>query len=170
MIEKDSLFGYDFTVPKDTPEREYSQLELQLLASQTSLHDVFDVQASVDDSLIQEYHERSKRKTEDDKWLKSNKPAILAAMTEIGRDKKDFGSYRVSVVTPDESRFDMAKVLEYLEQEHIDPEVYIACTQIVVNEAALAECIENGRIDLDDLKEAAWIEKSGTARLTVKSV
>lgn len=62
-------------------------------------------QEQKDQALISEYHERNERKKDDDKWLKANKPKVMTLMgNQAG--KKQFGSYQVSVVEPDESKFD----------------------------------------------------------------
>jgi hypothetical protein len=129
--------------------------------------DAFEQRASAQESLIQEYFERSQRRSEDDKWIKANKPSITGAMAELAKDKADFGLYRVSISTPDESRFDMEKVLEFLAND-VPEGVFSECTKVVVDEDALMKRIEDGTIDLDILKAAAWIEKTGTPRLSIK--
>lgn len=130
---------------------------------------IFGSTINVDPALIEEYHARSQRKSDDEKWLKANKPAILSAMNDAGKYKADYGNYRVSVTVPDESKFDMDKVLEFLAND-VAEEVFNRCTTVVVNEAELFTCVEDGIIDLEQLKEIAWVPKAGTSRLSVKQL
>lgn len=123
---------------------------------------------TISQDLVDEYYERNRRKAEDEKWLKTNKPVILNAMKELGKEKSDFGSIRVSVSTPDESKFDYSKLVEFLISKGFKD---IAVTyEPIVDEAVLTELIGFGEIDLEELKAAAWVEKSGTPRLMVKQL
>lgn len=124
---------------------------------------------TVSQSLVDEYYERSQRKSQDDKWLKQNKPAIVHAMEELGKQKSDFGDIRITVSTPDESKFDTEKILVFLAND-VPRDVFDRCTSVVVNEEALMECIHEGTIDLDALKAIAWVEKAGTPRIMVKKL
>jgi hypothetical protein len=124
---------------------------------------------TVSQSLIDEFYERNTRKAADDKWLKANKPAILNAMNELGKTKSDFGDIRITVSTPDESRFDMEKIVEFLAND-VPEGIFHQCTKVVVDEAALMDAIEHGKIDLGTLKQFAWIERTGTPRISVKKL
>lgn len=124
---------------------------------------------TVSQSLIDEFYERNSRKVADEKWLKTNKPALVNAMQELGKQKSDFGDIRVTVSTPDESRFDMEKILEFLAND-VPEAIFDRCTKVVVDEDALMAAIEEGSIDLGLLKEFAWIERKGTPRIMVKKL
>jgi hypothetical protein len=126
--------------------------------------DVFDETKDIDKELVEQYYEINERKKADEKWLKANKPAIEKALDLLNRDKLDVGSLRVSVAVPDTSHFDMDKVLEYLITSDVE------CTKVVVDEQALEKALEDGLIDIDKLKEVAWVESKGTPRLTINKV
>lgn len=145
-----------------------SMAELAKNAKGKNKEDVF-VQHVLDEALVSEYFTRSKRKNEDDKWLKENKPSIMSGLGALGKEKTNIGSYQVGYTTPNESKFDMDKVLEYL-RDKVTPEMYLNCTKTVVDEEALTSYIEAGEIDIEELQEAAWVTKFGTPRLTVKQV
>lgn len=120
-------------------------------------------------SLVQEYFERNARKKEDEDWLKDHKPAITRILEENNRDKMDFGSYRASVVVPNTSKFDNEKLITFLYKGG-NHNVLEEVTQVTVNEEKLEQSIASGDIDMELLKEAAWVESSGTPRLTIKKV
>lgn len=128
--------------------------------------DVFNNTDIVDDSIIQEYYERNERKKEDDKWLKKHKTIVFESMKKLGKEKADFGDLRVSYTVPDQSYFDEEKVLEFAENKGF----YDSITKTVLNEDALVSMIEQGLIDMDELKEYAWVEKFGNERILMKKV
>lgn len=128
--------------------------------------DLFENDSIVDDSIIQEFYVRNERKKEDDKWLKDHKLKVLKSMQQLGKNKADFGDVRVSYTTPDQSHFDEGKVLEFAKQHGL----YEDITKTVLDEVSLVNLIEQGLIDLDQLKEFAWVEKFGTERIIVKKV
>lgn len=128
--------------------------------------DVFNTKR-IDENLIREYFERNERKKSDEAWLKSKAPVIKEALKDT--PKSMFGDLVVSLSTPNTSKFNNDKLMEYLE-EKIKPsnvEVYNMCTKRVVNEYSLAECIERNLIDIDELRDYAWEESVGTPRLTI---
>ena len=144
-------------------------MSIEQLAKQvsgTKGTDVFDETGGISKELVREYYEINERKKADEKWLKANKPAIEKALALLERDKVDVGGLRVSVVVPDTSHFDLDKVLAYLIAEgHVDK-----ATRLVVDEDKLAELIESGVIDVEDLKDEAWVESKGSPRLTINKV
>lgn len=127
---------------------------------------MFNPYETADENLIREYYERNKRKREDDRWLKENKPLILKTMCDLGKSKSDFGNMRVSVTIPDNSKFDDAKVLDFLLSHGLEKEA----TKLVVDEEALEQLVVDGKVDLEALKEAAWVEAQGTPRVSVKEL
>lgn len=129
-----------------------------------SINNAFEQETDLSLELVAEYHKRNERKKSDEAWLKKNKPAFERAMAALGKQKYDIGEYRISIVVPDASKFDTAKVTEFLEQKGI-LEHY---TKQVLDEELLAERISSGHIDLEELKKYAWVEAKGTPRLTVK--
>lgn len=128
--------------------------------------DVFNNQSEVSVDIVKEYFERNERKKADEKWLKANKGQIQKAMNAQGKSKEDFEDIRVSITVPDASNFDNDKIMEFLKIKGLD----MRGTKRVVDEEKLEELIELGEIDLDELKEHAWVEKKGAPRMTVKKV
>jgi hypothetical protein len=128
--------------------------------------DAFEQETSVDEALVQEYFERNERKKADEKWIKEHKEKIYKGLNELGKSKADFGTYRASVSVPDNSRFDNDKVLQFVAEKGLYEEV----TMRVLDEEKLVALIEDGLIDLEELKSKAWIESKGTARISVKKV
>jgi hypothetical protein len=128
--------------------------------------DVFDQESTVDESLIKEYFERNKRKKEDEEWIKKHKSIVIKELQKLNKDKADFGDYRVSYSVPDKSHFDEGKILEFALQKGI----FELITKPVLDEDALDRMIEQGLIDLEELKSHAWVEEKGTPRLSVKKV
>ncbi|GEA16826.1 hypothetical protein E308F_30720 [Moorella sp. E308F] len=114
--------------------------------------------------LLQEYYERSQRQKEDKKWLEKYKPIIIQSLQNAGKNKLEQEGFRVSITIPNTSHFDMEKVLVFLKEKQL------GCLKEVVDEEALTQAIEEGVIDLEELKAVAWIEDKGTPRLTIKKV
>lgn len=129
---------------------------------------VFNLLSTEEEELIKEYYIRNTRKKEDESWLKKHKDTIVNILNRIGKDKVNVGDIRVSVVTPDYSRFDEDKVLEFLKSKGED--IFNKCTKVVVDEEALTKAIEEGDIDINELKAYAWVSIQGTPRLTVSKV
>lgn len=117
-------------------------------------------------AIIAEYYERNERKKSDEEWLKAFKPNVLAIMEKLGKKKSDFGDVRVSIVVPDASKFNEDRVLAYLTTKGLVSQAI----KSVLDEEKLMGIIETGLVDLDELRAAAWEEKSGTPRLTVGKV
>jgi len=128
--------------------------------------DVFG-KTAVDEKLIQEYFERNRRMKADEAWLKEHGKLIKNALKDT--PKSVIGNYVVNISVPNTSKFNTDKVLQYIE-EKIKPTngaVYKLCTKIALNEEGFTECVENGLIDLDEVKEYAWEESTGSPRLTI---
>lgn len=125
---------------------------------------MFNPYEETDENLVREYFERNERKKDDEKWLKEHKPTIIRTMNDLGKSKSDFGDMRVSVTIPDNSKFDDDKVLEFLVNHDLDE----IATKRVVDEEALAQLIEDETVDLEELKDSAWVESQGTPRLSIK--
>lgn len=126
--------------------------------------DVFQLQIDLDEELVKEYYERNERKKADEKWIKTNRGKVIKALKRIGREKVDVGSFRVSVIEPDNSKFDEEKVLEFLKTKGL----YEQATKRVLDDDALGVLIDKGVIDVEELKEAAWVEAKGHPRVTIK--
>ena len=116
--------------------------------------------------LIEEYFKRNERKKEDEKWLKEHRKLIVNELQELGRDVVDFGNIRVSVTIPDTSKFDKEKVLEFAEKNGFKDKVI----KEELDEDKLVQLIESGEVDLEELKEYAWIESTGSPRVTLKEM
>lgn len=134
--------------------------------AQSVMDDVFEQPKTVDEALVREYFERNERKKEDDKWLKANKNVVLTGLQELGKQKADFGDLRVSYTEPDNSKFDMEKVMDYILQFHPD----LGLTKLSVDEEKLTVAIDEGKIDIESLKDYAWEQSKGTPRLTIAKV
>lgn len=139
---------------------------MKSLADKINNNDVFAQDVTVDEAIIQEYHERSQRKNSDDKWLKQHKPLVVKGLEQLGKQKADFGEYRASVTVPDQSNFNPDLVIEFLKNKGL----YEVATKRVLDEEILMKLIEDEKIDAEELQEYAWETKQGTPRLTIKQV
>lgn len=120
----------------------------------------------IDESILDEFYRRSERKKEDEKWLNEHKQLIRKGLLSINKNKVLVNNYQINMVEPDNSGWNMDRVLEFLTIHNLLEKA----TKPVVDEAKLMVLIENGEISLDALKEYAWIERKGTPRITVKRV
>ena len=91
---------------------------------------------------------------------------MLKALKEAGKSVEDFGNLRVSVSVPNTSDFDNDKVLEYVKSKGLIDRV----TTPSLDEGKLMEAIENDVIDLEDLKLHAWVESTGSPRVSIKRI
>lgn len=126
--------------------------------------DVFNPLSNNEQQFVEMYYYFTQRKKEDEKWLKVAKPTILSILDRLGKDKVDFGAYRVSVVVPDCSYFDKELLLDFLE----DNNLLDLATIKVPDEEKIGQLIDEGLIDAEELKKVAWVDKQGTPRLSVK--
>lgn len=131
--------------------------------------DAFDETGGLDKDIVNEFYERSMRKREDEAWLKKHNALIKEAMTKLGKNISDVNDKRIVIIEPDTSHFDLDKVMKYL-TDLGDADIFDTCTKTVVDEEGLTRMIEGGYIDLENLKEIAWVESKGSSRLTVKKV
>lgn len=122
--------------------------------------------SEVNQELIEEYFKRNERRKEDEKWLKEHRKLIVNELQELGRDVVDFGNIRVSVTIPDTSKFDKEKVLEFAEKNGFKDKVI----REELDEDKLVQLIESGEVDLEELKEYAWIESTGSPRVILKEL
>lgn len=128
--------------------------------------DVFNTR-KVDEELIREYFERNERKKSDEAWLKSKAPIIREALKDTPRSI--FGDLVVVLSTPNTSKFNNDKVMEFLEErvKPLNEEIYELCVKDAVDEKGLADCLEQGLLSIEELKEYAWEESTGTTRLSI---
>jgi len=122
--------------------------------------------SEVNQELIEEYFKRNERRKEDEKWLKEYRKLIVNELEKLGRDVVDFGNIRVSVTIPDTSKFDKEKVLEFAEKNGFKDKVI----KEELDEDKLVQLIESGEVDLEELKEYAWVESTGSPRVTLKEL
>ena len=122
--------------------------------------------SEVNQELIEEYFKRNERRKEDEKWLKEYRKLIVNELEKLGRDVVDFGNIRVSVTIPDTSKFDKEKVLEFAEKNGFKDRII----REELDEDKLVQLIESGEVDLEELKEYAWIESTGSPRVTLKEL
>ena len=132
----------------------------------STLENYFEEAFDIGEDLVREYAMRNKRKKEDEAWLKKNGGHIKDIMIRAEKDKKDVGAYRIAVSIPDESKFDEDKVLVYLSNRLSEDELGLA-TKVALDEEGLENLIENGVVDLEDLKAYAWVESKGSPRLRI---
>jgi uncharacterized protein YjgD (DUF1641 family) len=135
----------------------------------SGLDGYFEEVDNVMNRLVENYFIINERKKKDEKWLKENSPLIKKAMDMAGKDKKDYGSYRVSCSAPDTGKFNEEKVLDYI-LANLGDEVFDEVTTVKLNEEALEQLITNGTISIDDLKNAAWEDSKGTPRLVISKL
>lgn len=122
--------------------------------------------SEVNQELIEEYFKRNERRKEDEKWLKEYRKLIVNELEKLGRDVVDFGNIRVSVTIPDTSKFDKEKVLEFAEKNGFKDKVI----REELDEDKLVQLIESGEVDLEELKEYAWVESTGSPRVILKEL
>ena len=122
--------------------------------------------SEVNQELIEEYFKRNERRKEDEKWLKEYRKLIVNELEKLGRDVVDFGNIRVSVTIPDTSKFDKEKVLEFAEKNGFKDKVI----KEELDEDKLVQLIESGEVDLEELKEYAWVESTGSPRVILKEL
>ncbi len=122
--------------------------------------------SEVNQELIEEYFKRNERRKEDEKWLKEYRKLIVNELEKLGKDVVDFGNIRVSVTIPDTSKFDKEKVLEFAEKNGFKDKVI----KEELDEDKLVQLIESGEVDLEELKEYAWVESTGSPRITLKEL
>jgi len=120
----------------------------------------------VNEELIREYHMRNERKKEDEKWLQKHRNLIINELKKLNKDVIDYGNLRVSIITPKTSKFDKAKVLEFVEIKGIKSKV----VKEELDEDKLTELVEKGEISPDELKEYAWVESIGSPRIIIKEL
>lgn len=120
----------------------------------------------VNQEFIKEYFRRSERKKEDEKWLKENRQFIINELEKLGKDVVDFGNIRVSMSIPDTSKFDSEKVLEFLEMKGLKDRAI----KEELDEEKLMDLINDGLIDVEELKEYAWVESKGSPRIILKEL
>lgn len=127
--------------------------------------DAFDANKGLDTDLINQYFIVNERKKKDEAWLKENSLKIKSMLQSLGKSTVMVDDIKVSVSASNTSKFDMDKVLEFLTSKNL-----LQYTKQVVDEKALMEAIDNGEIDIEELKEYAWVESTGSPKLTVKRV
>lgn len=120
----------------------------------------------VNQEFIKEYFRRSERKKEDEKWLKENRQFIINELEKLGKDVVDFGNIRVSMSIPDTSKFDSEKVLEFLEMKGLKDRAI----KEELDEEKLMDLINDELIDVEELKEYAWVESKGSPRIILKEL
>lgn len=120
----------------------------------------------VNQEFIKEYFRRSERKKEDEKWLKENRQFIINELEKLGKDVVDFGNIRVSMSIPDTSKFDSEKVLEFLEMKGLKDRAI----KEELDEEKLMDLINDGLIDVEELKEYAWVESKGSPRIILREL
>lgn len=125
--------------------------------------DVF-IKQLVDEKLIEEYFLRNERKKQDEAWLKQYGSIIKEALEN--KPKSVIGKYVVTISIPDNSKFNEDKVISFL-KENAPANIFERCTKPALNEEELMACINEGLIDVEQLKNAAWEEIKGTPRLTI---
>lgn len=120
----------------------------------------------INQELIEEYFRRNERKKEDEKWLKENRKLIINELKKLEKDVVDYGNIRVLMTIPNTSKFDKEKVLEFAEKKGFKDKVI----KEELDEDKLVQLIEEGLIDIEELKEYAWIESTGSPRVTLKEL
>jgi len=127
---------------------------------------IFSNYTPEDLTILEQYNYRNKRVKEDQNWLKEHKPYIVSILQRMGKPKTDIGNFRVQVSVSDNSKFDMDKVAEYLESKGFLKEF----GKLIVDEEKLVGAIDSGVINLDELKEHAWLQSPGIERLIIKDL
>ena len=91
-----------------------------------SLVDKLNNRVEVNQQLIEEYYTKNECKKSDEKWIKENRLKVIEELNKLGKDKCDYGDYRVEMVIPDTSKFDEEKLLSYLDQKGLKDKVLIS--------------------------------------------
>jgi len=124
------------------------------------------VPLEINQEIIEEYFRRNERKKEDEKWLKEYRNIIINELNRLGKDIVDFGNIRVTMTIPNTSKFDSEKVLEFLEKKGLKQRA----VKEELDEDKLMQLIDEGLVDIDELKEYAWVESFGSPRVTLKEM
>lgn len=124
------------------------------------------VPLEINQEIIEEYFRRNERKKEDEKWLKEYRNIIINELNRLGKDIVDFGNIRVTMTIPNTSKFDSEKVLEFLEKKGLKQRA----VKEELDEDKLMQLINEGLVDIDELKEYAWVESFGSPRVTLKEM
>lgn len=128
---------------------------------------VFD-NTILEKELVKEYYERSERKKEDEAWLKKYGNLVKDIMVKQNKNKEDVDDLRVSISIPDTSHFDNEKLLKYLLLNYPNlKEHYISYK---IDEDGLEYLIKEGHVDVEELRENAWVVSKGSPRLIVKKL
>lgn len=122
--------------------------------------------SEVNEGLISEYYFRNERKKADNKWLREHRKLVIEELQKLNKNKVDYGDFRVSMTIPDTSKFDEEKILRFTESKGYKDKV----VKEVLDEDKLMELLEKDLISIEDLKEHAWIESTGSPRITVKKL
>lgn len=120
----------------------------------------------INQEIVEEYFRRNERKKEDEKWLKEYRNIIINELNRLGKDIVDFGNIRVTMTIPNTSKFDSEKVLEFLEKKGLKQRA----VKEELDEDKLMQLIDEGLVDIDELKEYAWVESFGSPRVTLKEM
>lgn len=78
--------------------------------------------------------------------------------------KQKFGDYTVTVVRRNLSKFDDAKLEAFLKKHHM----YSKATKSVIDEDKVEKLVSEGRLDLNEMKKEAFVEKYGATYITVR--
>lgn len=124
------------------------------------------VPLEINQEIVEEYFRRNERKKEDEKWLKEYRNIIINELNRLGKDIVDFGNIRVTMTIPNTSKFDSEKVLEFLEKKGLKQRA----VKEELDEDKLMQLIDEGLVDIDELKEYAWVESFGSPRVTLKEM
>jgi hypothetical protein len=131
--------------------------------------DEFDIKGSPSKELIERYHALNETKKSLEKDLDSLKNEIKSSYSSA--TKQVLYGYKVEVTYPDTSKFDNDKVIDFLQNclrvGMIDKDDFDTSTTLALNEEGLTDLINSGKIVFDALKDYAWVESKGSARLTV---
>lgn len=120
----------------------------------------------VNQDFIAEYLKRNERKKEDEKWIKENRKLVIEELKKLEKDVVDYGNIRVSMTIPDTSKFNKEKVLEFADTKGIRDRVI----KEELDEDKLMTLIDEGLINVEELQEYAWVEFTGSPRITVKEL
>lgn len=132
--------------------------------------DVFDSNEKLDitEDFIAEYYARKEALDREKKALDEINNYIKKSLLSSGLNKAKFGNVVVSITTPNTSKFDMDKVLEFMYDRY--PDFVDNVTKRVVDDSKLEELVLSGKVDKDALVDFAFVESKGTPRATYKYV
>lgn len=127
---------------------------------------MFDSVDNIEKELVESYFKKYKEKKRLEEELGELKKLILERLEAYHTQAKDFGHFRAKYSTSNLSHFDDDKLEDFLRSKGL----FDVASKQVVDEDKVASLIEAGKLDVEEVKKAAWVEKFSAPKLAVKDL